>query len=98
EYAVAVASHDDLVGIRIVIVPTARNAVDAVIENHRSSIDLIEKRRQVAAAHFIGDLEEVAGAWMPELPAIEERGEDPLHCRPPQRPLERVKPKGRLCV
>src|SRR5262245_4248998 len=35
---------------------------------------------------------------MPELPAIEICGEDALHHRPSEMPLECVKPQGRLVV
>ena len=41
-------------------------------------MDLVEEPGQVLSADFVGNREEILGPRVPELPALEERGQDAL--------------------
>ena len=76
----------------------ALQRVDAVVEDVRAPIDLVEKPRQILAAHFVGDVEEVLRLRVLERESREVGREDPLQRVPPEHALERVQPQRRLVV
>src|SRR6185503_537245 len=94
----AVASDDHRRAIRAIVAALADEILDAVIERVRAAIDLIEEPREVLAADLVDDLKEVRRLGVLERPALEERGEGPLHDWPAEMVLERVQPECGLVV
>src|SRR5438093_495301 len=76
----------------------APEVLDPVVEGVRAAIHLIEKRRQIPAADLVGRGEELVRRRVLELPAGEERGQDPLERRPPEPSLHRIEPQRGLVV
>ncbi len=94
----AIASDDHRRAIRAIVAPLADEILDAVIEGIRAAVDLIEEPGEVLTADLVDGLKEVRRLGMLERPALEERGEDPLHDRPAEMVLERVHPECGLVV
>src|SRR4029079_9833839 len=97
EDRLAVAAHHD-VGSKAAMFGNGFESLDAVIEDVRAPVGLIEEPAEVAAAGFIERGEKIPRLWMLETPALEVDGHGVLQRRPAEVAFERIQPQRSLRV